>query len=282
MVAENAGLSDQHKTAHDKLVNKTKELKDAQNDRKKATENEKVLQEALNSKNRKIAELEIALATTKSILTHSKEINSKDTRENKSKHEEAGDSEKKTEPKPSSPTKAMKRCRFENTGTCIKNSSCTFVHPKLTCQSFSKVGSCQRESKCDYRHPRSVCESWRRSSSCHEGESCRNRHPVDCSRPPPMYIDPRLQSNRAMTQNYNQTQFKTQTPVMSSSFSSRCGSNPINNQSFLEMGVAAACGPGRNSTNSPTATTMRCCPEQTYSHYIPGQPPHHSHPSPRQ
>ena len=60
---------------NEKLKNKIKELKEAQNEKKKAVENEKTLQESLNIKNRKISELEVALETTKSILAHAKEIN---------------------------------------------------------------------------------------------------------------------------------------------------------------------------------------------------------------
>ena len=60
---------------NEKLKNKIKELKEAQNEKKKAIANEKTLQESLNIKKRKISELEVALETTKSILAHAKEIN---------------------------------------------------------------------------------------------------------------------------------------------------------------------------------------------------------------
>ena len=77
VTGENANLTKKHKVMNDKLRAKTKELKEAVHENKKAVENEKGMQEIFNDKNRKISELEIALATTKSLLDYAKEINLK-------------------------------------------------------------------------------------------------------------------------------------------------------------------------------------------------------------
>ena len=70
MTSENVILTDQQKTTNDKLKAKTKELREAQNENKKAIVNERDMQEVCNEKNRKISELELALATTKSLLDY--------------------------------------------------------------------------------------------------------------------------------------------------------------------------------------------------------------------
>ena len=49
-----------------------------------------------------------------------------------------------------------KKCRFENTGVCRSKNECNDLHPKKTCQSFSKLGSCPLESLCEHRHPYSL------------------------------------------------------------------------------------------------------------------------------
>ena len=264
VVAENSGLSQQHKSANDKLKNKTKELKDASTEIKKLTDNEKILQEALNLKNRKIAELEITLATTQSILDHSKEVNNKKEATDKLKDEKPDESEKSKNAKPNSPVKTNKRCKYENTGTCSRQEGCRFVHPKVTCQSFSKIGSCQNEFRCEYRHPRTICNSWRTTRSCPGGDRCRERHPVEFSGPPPTYSEQK-QVRRTSSQSYSQTPNFVQAQVR----------DCVPNQSFLEMGAAAACGPG----HSHPSITMGCCQEPMYPQR-PQSQHHHSHHTP--
>ena len=164
VTSENASLSDQHRATNEKLKVKSKELKEAQNDNKKTIENEKGMQAIYNEKNRKISELELALATTKSLLDYAKEISN-----NKEVAKEAVEKVKEASPP------KLKRCKFENTGACNRKDSCKFVHPVTVCQGFSRFGSCPKEGKCEERHPRSVCISWRNTGYCEEGDACRNR-----------------------------------------------------------------------------------------------------------
>ena len=91
--------------------------------RKKATENEKLLQEALNTKNRKIAELESNLETTQSILAHLKSTSNKEKVDEKMTNEEVTQSGNDSKTKANSPTKSTRRCKFENTGTFSRNKS---------------------------------------------------------------------------------------------------------------------------------------------------------------
>ena len=113
---ENASLSDQHKSASYKLKTKTKELEKAQNENKKEVENNRRMQDLFNEKNKRISELEVALATTKSLLDYSKEINLKNRN-----GREANEVVEKV--KEASPIK-HKKCKFENTGTCNRKESC--------------------------------------------------------------------------------------------------------------------------------------------------------------
>ena len=118
VAVDNAGLNEQNRSTADKLKVKSKEVKDAQNTIKKASENEKILQNIINEKNRKISELEISLATTKSILEHTKEINHKKDEERDIKSEDSYESIKSRPV--SSPVKSIKKCRYENSGSCNK------------------------------------------------------------------------------------------------------------------------------------------------------------------
>ena len=68
------------------------------------------------------------------------------------------------------------KCKYENTGNC-KIKRCKDIHPKKTCQGYSKLGSCAFESNCEHRHPYGVCYSWEREGFCNEGDECRHRHP---------------------------------------------------------------------------------------------------------
>ena len=70
------------------------------------------------------------------------------------------------------------KCHFENTGVCRQN-NCVNIHPKKTCQPFSKLGSCPLESSCEHRHPFGVCFEWEKHGTCRDGDQCRHRHPFD-------------------------------------------------------------------------------------------------------
>ena len=70
------------------------------------------------------------------------------------------------------------KCLFENSGNC-RNSKCTFIHPKKTCQAHSRYGSCPSESICEHRHPSKLCFHLQNTGYCNEGERCRMRHPVE-------------------------------------------------------------------------------------------------------
>ena len=253
VAVDNAGLSEQNRSTTDKLKVKSKEMKEAQNIIKKASENEKILQNIINDKNRKISELEISLATTKSILEHTKEINS-------SKNEDSFIKPEFDEPlikfkTKTSPAKPIKKCRFENSGSCNKKESCSFLHPVATCQAFSRLGSCQDEKKCVYRHPRNICTSWKTYRACKEGEKCRDRHPLEYSGPPPSIPDQRIQRNSSSG---------GPSPTHNPGWSQGCA------QSFLDVGGAAACGPGIAMTS--TRTALGCCQDPAYQ-----QQPHHQH-----
>ena len=291
---ENNGLNDQQKSTSDKLKNKNKDLKDAQNALKKATDNERMLQETLNVKNRKIAELETTLENTKFLLAHTKDMNNKKSSEdNTAKAGKAEEHVNKFKSKNSSPTKAYKKCKFENTGSCSRLDGCRFIHPKETCQAYSKIGTCKDEIKCDFRHPRKVCGSWKTHRYCQEGENCRERHPNAFSSPPPNLVqrhERRTSSSQSFNQTpgYSQAPNCSQTPGFGQTQYRSCAPNQSCNQSFLEPGAAAACGPGQKTTN--TAASLGCCQEQMYPQMVPSQHQpvrqdthrHHQHHGPHQ
>ena len=53
-------------------------------------------------------------------------------------------------------------CTFENKGKCRNRDDCDEVHPKGTCQNYSKLGSCPVAEGCKYRHPSGICWEWER------------------------------------------------------------------------------------------------------------------------
>ena len=75
--------------------------------------------------------------------------------------------------------KTLKKCFYENSGTCRKKEKCKYLHPKKTCQTFSKMGSCLDVEKCQLRHPKESCSRFLSSGSCHLGDRCRERHPLE-------------------------------------------------------------------------------------------------------
>ena len=76
---------------------------------------------------------------------------------------------------PDEQPKAVKKrkCRYENKGHCKDGSSCSYFHPKRTCQSSSKLGSCPTEYSCNLRHPIGICHEWSNNGACHRSENCR-------------------------------------------------------------------------------------------------------------
>ena len=53
------------------------------------------------------------------------------------------------------------------------------VHPKKTCQAYSKLGSCPQESVCEHRHPQKICFRLQSTGYCPTGDRCRSRHPLE-------------------------------------------------------------------------------------------------------
>ena len=105
---------------------------------------------------------------------HTKEISEKHLKAidkaEKSKNKEAlGDTAKAP----------VKKCFYENNGSCRDQDKCSFYHPKKTCQSHSKLGSCPQESLCEHRHPQKVCSRLLSSGYCSSGDRCRSRHPLE-------------------------------------------------------------------------------------------------------
>ena len=160
--ADNTNTVDEkYKKVNDKLTAKIKDSKKVENNLKKAEARVKELLETIDVKNKKISELENSNTRQKLMKEQAVEIKEK--------------SGAKEDVKPNDP---KVKCRFENTGVCRQN-NCVNIHPKKTCQSFSKLGSCPLESSCEHRHPFGVCFEWEKHRSCREGDQCRHRHPFD-------------------------------------------------------------------------------------------------------
>ena len=221
------------------------------------------MQDLFNEKNKRISELEVALATTKSLLDYSKEINLK----NKNGREVNEVVEKVKETSPVKP----KKCKFENTGTCNRKESCKFLHPASICQGFSRFGSCPKEGKCEDRHPRSICHAWRNARHCPEGNACRDRHPQVISSPPTTCVETKPQISTPAPSYYFPAPPTTNYPPCRAS--NQMGYQ--GHQPFLDVGVAAVCGPGLNMVR-PSLTA--CCQDQVqHSHDQPRQVTHPLH-----
>ena len=102
------------------------------------------------------------------------------------------------------------KCRIENRGKC-RRKNCNFIHPTMTCQTYSSTGSCNNENRCEHRHPKTVCYAWQSYRECKHGEHCRHRHPVHASAvqcPNPFlwggYTDHRQNTEQRMLWNSNQ------------------------------------------------------------------------------
>ena len=91
------------------------------------------------------------------------------------------------------------KCKFENTGTCSKK-HCPNLHPRKTCQAYSKSGVCGLPM-CELRHPLGVCFEWRQKGACFYGDGCRNRHPSEMLR---HQNATHIYDNRFLGWSYNQ------------------------------------------------------------------------------
>ena len=111
----------------------------------------------------------------KLIKDQAEEVIEKKDRAKEDKTQDVPDNDRKDDHKE---TKKFK-CKYENSGSCRKKSECKEIHPKKTCQAFSKLGSCPLESACEHRHPFGVCYSWKKNAFCHECDNCRHRHPFE-------------------------------------------------------------------------------------------------------
>ena len=154
-------VNEKYKKVNDKLTEKTKDCKKVENNLKKAESRVNELLETIDMKNKKISEVENSNTRQKLMKEQAVEIKEKSG---------AKDDIKTNAPK--------LKCRFENTGVCRQN-NCVNIHPKKTCQPFSKLGSCPLESSCEHRHPFGVCFEWEKHGTCRDGDQCRHRHPFD-------------------------------------------------------------------------------------------------------
>ena len=131
------------------------------------------------------------------------------------------------------------------------------------------MGSCQNENRCVYRHKdvyRSICNSWKANRLSQEGEKCRQRHPLEFSGPPPNLSEQmRRRSSCGQSPNQSPTTNQNCCPPTQN----------YNNKSFLEMGAAAAYGPGLVATNQ--RGSVGCCQEPAYPQLPQSQhhPLHH-------
>ena len=158
--SDSLNMDCKYKKSSDSLTAKTGELKEVKKKLNNAEKRTAELLETIDSKNKKITELDNENTRLKLIKSNNASVS------------------KAPEADRNSPLKADTRikCRYENTGNC-KTKHCKNFHPKKTCQGYSKLGSCAFESICEHRHPYGVCHSWKRDGSCNEGDECRHRHP---------------------------------------------------------------------------------------------------------
>ena len=187
-------LDEKVKKISKQLNEKQKELKLEKAIVKKKESSEKEMQLSINEKNRKISELETANTRLELMYEHAKELGQKTPKSNDEKGKPTKVSDAK-EPSESEAKKQNAKCFYENNGTCREAEKCKFVHPKKTCQSFSKLGSCAQESLCEHRHPRKVCPRLQSTGYCAGGDRCRDRHPLEYAYPQSRYRKQYLNNN---------------------------------------------------------------------------------------
>ena len=176
---ENKELHDKLQKTTKQLNDKQKELKETQATSKKKVSAEKELQQYINEKNGKISELEITNTRLQMMYDHSKEIGNKPPNAKDKKDEDKSAKPSDPTEKVTSEPKVKTKCFYENNSTCRDHERCKFLHPKKTCQSFSKLGSCSQESLCEHRHPQNICFRLQSTGYCASGDRCRNRHPLE-------------------------------------------------------------------------------------------------------
>ena len=194
MDEDEGSIDDKYRKVNKKLTGKIKDLKKVQQQLEQAETKAKNWLETVTEKNKKISQLENENTRLKSMNEHANEIINKS-----SKVKEVVEKKEKVE---ENTIENKKKCRYENTGVCRAKNECKDLHPKKTCQSFSKLGSCSLESSCEHRHPFEVCYNWEKYGSCTEGDKCRHRHPFDLAIARQSTPDPFLShsspSNRGM------------------------------------------------------------------------------------
>lgn len=69
------------------------------------------------------------------------------------------------------------KCRKHDKGRCFFGPKCSFSHTSNNvCKTYSKLGFCEEEERCLDRHPTGVCLQWRRAI-CDKGVKCFYQHP---------------------------------------------------------------------------------------------------------
>ena len=270
-------LEEKVKKISKQLIEKQKELKIEKANVKAKESAEKALQLSINEKNTKISQLEIANTRLQSMFEHAKELGQKNSKPN----DESGKSKKENDPKEPVEPEAKKqnaKCFYENNGTCRDADKCKFVHPKKTCQAFSKLGSCAQENLCDHRHPRKVCPRLQSTGYCPGGDRCRDRHPLEYA-----------------YQDYSQSKYRKQ--YLNNNFNTHfLGSSPhslqgpgVPNQTFQAGPREAWTPPFQQAGVSQGPPQQQPQPFQQagVSQGPPLQPPHpghagHRHPHPHQ
>ena len=166
---------------------------------------------------------------------HSKEIGNKPPNAKDKKNEDKSAKPSDPTEKVTSEPKVKTKCFYENNSTCRDHERCKFLHPKKTCQSFSKLGSCSQESLCEHRHPQNICFRLQSTGYCASGDRCRNRHPLEYA-----YKD--YSQSNYNKQNYNNN--------LNYNF---LGSSPhsLQGPGGPEQSYAAASSPPRTGTREP-------------------------------
>ena len=129
-----------------------------------------------------ISELEVANTRLKMICEHAKEINEKNPA-TKTKNVCSNEPITPVDAREASTKDSNKvpfKCFYENNGNCRESEiKCKFVHPKKTCQAYSKLGSCPQESLCEHRNPQKICFRLQSTGYCPTGDRCRSRQPLE-------------------------------------------------------------------------------------------------------
>ena len=145
------------------LKNKNLEAKKANDEAKKLTKTNKVLQDNLKKANNNIVSLE-AKATRLE-----KQVEDLIDTFGQAPSEVANG--KKVSFVNKETAKSSKKCSFNDKGRCREGPDCHYQHSNVVCKSFSKHGSCDNYDDCLLRHPTGICLHWKKGH-CNKDDMC--------------------------------------------------------------------------------------------------------------